>query len=268
VSSPLVSRSSGHTLAVRAGILLTALSLVGATRAAGQVFRFAVDPKASLAWWEVQPNLGHLWATTCPQDPAWQPGEGGASINAMVDRIRRGTPNLTKMSDTSRIPTYPRRVVRSLCTPAVTGELVAADTVTWRGTQGSLTILAERLVTGLDYRDEYARKTIYGADKYPEIHFYIDSITDVHRAPRDTMHAVVHGGFEFRGIRTPMAFPVLARHDGGGLRVQGKVHVPASYLVDLYGISKLALGLSVGTHIWKDLYMGVDVVLRPASGET
>jgi hypothetical protein len=239
----------------------------GSAQASGQQIRFEIDPRASLAWWEVNPNLGHLWGTTCTQDPAWQPGEGG-SINAMVEYIRKQRVLINKLADSSQIPLYPRRVVRSLCTPALKGEVVTADTVTWRGTRGQLTILAEHLKTGLDYRDEYARKTIYDVDRYPEIRFFIDSLVDVKWVTKDTLRAKVEGSFELRGVRTPMAIPVRARFDKGGIRVEGQTHIPAAYLVDLYGVSKLALGLSVGLHVWKDLYMGVDVVLRHASGGT
>ena len=31
---------------------------------------------ASLVWWQVDPHYNHLWSTTCPNDPSWQPGEG------------------------------------------------------------------------------------------------------------------------------------------------------------------------------------------------
>jgi len=71
------------------------------------------------------------------------------------------------------------------------------------------------------------------------------------------------GTLEIRGVRTPMNIPVAARREGGGIRVRGKTHVPAAFLVEKYGISGLALGLSVGLTVWKDLHMGVDVVLRP-----
>lgn len=228
-----------------------------------QQVRLVIDPRTSLAWWEMNPNLSHLWATTCPEDPAWQPGEG-RSIGYMVDYLRRqDAVGSSRLDDPSKIPLYPRKVVRSLCTPAVTGELVADDTVTWRGARGSLVLRAEHLITGLDYRDSYARKSIYGTDKHPEIRFQIDSVVNVRRGAGDTLRADVAGVLEIRGVRTPMVIPVHARQDGGGLRVQGKVAVPAADLVEKYGVSAYALGLSVGLRVWKDLYMGVDVVLKP-----
>ena len=254
---------NGLVPTIHAALVLAAMVAFRPSLALAQV-RYVIDPKASLAWWEINPNLSHLWATTCPQDPAWQPGEG-RSIDAMVDYVRRNKTTATHLSDTTKIPLYPRKVVRSLCTPAVTGEIVAGDTVNWKGLKGEIAVQTKDLVTGLDYRDEYARKAIYATESHPELHFYIDSLVRVRRtAAGDTLHADAVGAFEFRGVRTPMVIPVRAHKDGGGLRVQGQTHVPASTLTETYGISKMALGLSVGLKIWKDLHMGVDVLLRPA----
>ena len=255
-----------RTLAIRGHAVIACLaflvSVVPAV-AVGQQIKLTIDPRTSLAWWEVNPNLSHLWATTCPADPAWQPGEG-RSIGFAVDYLRRGSVSDTKLSDTARIPLYPRKVVRSLCTPAVSGDIVATDTAAWRGVHGVLIVRSQYLVTGLDFRDAYARKAIYGTDKYPEIRFEIDSLVNVRRTTRgDTLRADARGTLEIRGVRTPMVIPVVARREGGGIRVRGKTHVPASFLVEKYGISGLALGLSVGLTVWKDLHMGVDVVLRP-----
>ena len=38
--------------------------------------RWTADKRASLAWWQINPHLNHLWATTCPEEPSWRPGEG------------------------------------------------------------------------------------------------------------------------------------------------------------------------------------------------
>jgi hypothetical protein len=49
----------------------------------------------------------------------------------------------------------------------------------------------------------------------------------------------------------------------GGKRVLAKIRVPAASLVNEFGMSRMALDLGVGTAIWKDLFMGVDLVARP-----
>jgi len=36
-------------------------------------------------------------------------------------------------------------------------------------------------------------------------------------------------------------------------------------LTSVYGLSRFALGLGVTTKIWMDLFMGVDLLLRPAA---
>jgi hypothetical protein len=248
--------------------IATVVSLVlvaAALPAWGQV-RFTIDPKASLAWWQVNPNMSHLWATTCPEDPAWQPGEG-RSIGYMVDYLRRNTADATqtsRLTPHSHIPIYPRKVVRSLCTPAVSGEVTAADTVSWRGVQGDIAIRTENLRTGLDFRDEYARKAIYASDQFPEMRFHIDSLVNVRRMPGDSMVGTAFGTYTFRSVPMAMQIPVRIHRVGGGLRVRGQAFLPAHTLTDTWGISRLALGLSVALNVWRELHFGVDVVLRPA----
>jgi len=53
---------------------LSALLLLAAAPLAAQT-RWVIDRKTSLAWWQMDPHYEHLWATTCPADPSWQPGE-------------------------------------------------------------------------------------------------------------------------------------------------------------------------------------------------
>lgn len=244
---------------------IAVLAMAVGSPAWSQQGRYTIDPRASLAWWEVNPNLSHLWATTCPEDPSWQPGEG-RSIGYAVDYLRRNAASPTKMSDTTKIPLYPRRVVRSLCSPAMSGEITVGDSATLRGVRGEFLIRSEFLKTGLDVRDSYARHAIYETERYPTVRFQIDSAMNVRRGARDSIYADVVGALELRGVRTPMVIPVRVTPVGGGIRVQGKVRVPANDLVAKYGVSAYALGMSVGLHVWKDLFMGVDVVLRPAAG--
>jgi hypothetical protein len=64
-------------------------------------------------------------------------------------------------------------------------------------------------------------------------------------------------------MREPMKAAVRAWPEAGGLRVLAKFRMPASALVEEYGLSRFSLGLGVMTRIWYDLFMGVDLVLRP-----
>src|ERR1700731_1119394 len=101
--------------------LLTAVASVPAQTA------WTVDPKSSLAWWQINPHLGHLWATTCPQEPSWKPGAGrsaGFTVNPALIDPREGA-----MSDTVHVPIYPRHRARPVCTEAVAGRIVLPDTV-------------------------------------------------------------------------------------------------------------------------------------------
>jgi hypothetical protein len=50
----------------------------------------------------------------------------------------------------------------------------------------------------------------------------------------------------------------------GGMRVLGKLRIPAHDLIPVYGVSGLALGLGVGVRIWEHVYMGVDLMMRPS----
>jgi hypothetical protein len=246
-----------------ASALALLLVFGGATAAAAQQVRFTIDPKTSLAWWEMNPNLSHLWATTCTEDPAWQPGEGH-SVSYAVDYLTRHDASPTKLSDTSKIPLYPRRVVRSLCTPAVTGEVVVGDTATWSGVRGTIAVESRALRTGLDFRDAYARKAIYASDQFPEIRIQLDSLVGVRETARgDSIRGRAFGNLEIRGVKLPVTVTVVGTRGAGGVRVQGKTFIPAAHLVETFGVSPYALGMSVGLKAWKELWMGIDIVMRP-----
>ena len=113
------------------------LCLLGSALAQAQgPGRWTVDAKWSLAWWQVDPHLNHLWATTCPAEPSWQPGEGrstGWSVRTGPD-IK--TYSFAAVSDTIHVPLYPRRTARPICKEAVQGHLVVSDSVTGRGASG------------------------------------------------------------------------------------------------------------------------------------
>ena len=78
----------------------------------------------------------------------------------------------------------------------------------------------------------------------------------------DTVTARAVGRFQCRGRGQRMSVPIRIWREAAGLRVVGKFTMPAADLVEVYEISRLALGLGVGTGIWKYLHLGFDVVLR------
>lgn len=223
--------------------------------------RWNVVPKASLAWWQMSPNLNHLWATTCPQEPSWRPGEGrsaGWSISGGVSTSGYG---YAAVPDTINVPLYPRWQARPLCTEAVRGQIVVADTVWGRGVRGEVVVRVEALVTGSEERDAFTRRAILQTSRHPEMRFTIDSVVGVTNHA-DTLRATAVGVFTIREVATPMTAAVTAWPQRGGLRVLGKFRIPAQAMVTEFGLSKYALGLGIGVRIWQDLFMGVDLLLR------
>lgn len=238
---------------------LLALAALAAGVSAGQAQTWSVDSKSSLAWWQLSPHLGHLWATTCPQDPAWQPGESRGAGHVIADSARPEIPLI--QVDDPRVPIFPRKNVAAICSEAVTGTIAVGDASRWGGVRGVVTIKMDQFVNGMPMRDAYARKAVYSSDRFPEVRYYIDSLINVQRG--DTIRGTAVGAMVLRGVRTHIQVPVEAWQVAGGMRVRGKFSIPAPELVSVYGISKYALGLSLGTHIWKTLHLGFDVVLRP-----
>src|SRR6266446_7229452 len=128
--------------AVLVGLIATATAQAQTT--------WTVDRKASLAWWQVSPHLNHLWATTCPEEPSWRPGEGRSSgWKAEVD-VPGGTGNV---DDTVDVPIHPRHKVRSVCRDAVAGAVLLPDSIRWRGARGQVTVRADALLMGEAMRD-------------------------------------------------------------------------------------------------------------------
>jgi YceI-like protein len=249
---PLPRRSS--TLALLAGLVA-----IG-TRGEAQT-RLRVDPRASLAWWQVNPHLNHLWATTCPEEPSWRPGEGRSSGWVIGQTLKPPKHGYAGINDTTIVPLYPRLEATPLCTEAVEGQVLVTDTVRWQGVRGQVTVRAEALITGEERRDNYTHQAVLQTDRYPEITFTIDSVVNVTRQA-DTLRGTAVGVFLLHGVRKPMTAGVRAWPEAGGLRVLAKFRVPAPSLTQEFGLSRFALGLGVTTRIWYDLFMGVDVVLR------
>jgi hypothetical protein len=254
--SPSIAPQLQRALAAALLCLLTAQA-----DAPAQARRWTVDSKASLAWWQMSPNLNHLWATTCPEEPSWRPGEGrsaGWSVAQFgASRIRDAA-----TFDTVNVPLYPRWEARALCTEAVQGYIIVADPVRWRGIRGEVVVKAEALITGNDDRDAYTRGAILQTNRYPEIRFTLDSVVNVTR-DADTLRGSAVGVFTVRGVARRVTTPVKAWPEAGGLRVLAKFRIDADSLVPVYGLSRYALGLGVGTKIWQFLFPGVDLLLHP-----
>lgn len=223
--------------------------------------RWQIDPQASLVWWQIDPHYSHLWATTCPDDPSWQPGEGRGGLGLMVDYMKRPKTVAAGLSD-PRVPLYPRDVVRSLCQQAVHGELAVTDTESWNLIEGEVVVLADSLITGLKMRDKYAREKVLETRRYPEIRFSLEELRDVETG--DTIQATAIGTFTMHGVEQPIEVPVSAWYEEDALRVKGEWKFPAQDLTNVYEMSKWALGMAVTMRRWETVYMGLDLVFRRA----
>jgi hypothetical protein len=242
--------------------LISALLLLAAAPLAAQgggPARWEIERKTSLAWWQMDPHYEHLWATTCPADPSWQPGEG-RDPGQYTDYSWRPKTIAAGRSD-SRIPLFPRFRVRPLCRDAVRGEITATDGAALRGVKGTITLIADSLFTGLEMRDKYARRAVLETARYPEITFTIDSLVDLQRG--DTTRATAVGTLTVHDIARAIRAPVLAWQETAGLRVQAQFSIPAASLTSEFHLSEWALGMGVGMRRWKTLHMGIDVILKP-----
>jgi YceI-like protein len=223
--------------------------------------KWSIKPRESLAWWQVEPNYGHLWATTCPGDPSWSAGESRSSGYNYRDEQVAVTAQLN-----SRIPLFPRGKVTPVCGDAVHGDISIADTVGWKGVSGTIVINSHDLTTGADFRDSYAHKAVLKTNAYPTIEFTIDSLTDV-RVEGDTIRATALGQLLLIGKLHPKGARLVAWKVDGGLRVRGQIQVPAKDMTGSLGLSKFALNMGVVLGRWDTLYMGIDVVLKsPGTG--
>jgi polyisoprenoid-binding protein YceI len=220
--------------------------------------RWVVEPRSSLAWWQIDPHYNHLWATTCPDDPSWQPGEG-RSPGYYIDYLRRPD---TKDNDESdpRVPLYPRRHVRALCRAAVTGVITLSDPTAYNSARGTITIMTDSLVTGLNLRDAFARKQVFQTYTYPHLRFTIDSLVNVQQG--ETIHATAVGTFEIHGTRHTVRAPAKITSEAGGLRVQAQFQERAKALTHEYGLPETALGMGVTIGRWRTVHMGVDLLLK------
>ena len=240
-------------------ILSLALVLLGVSGLGAQSHHMTVDGKTSLAWWQIDPHYEHLWSTTCPADPSWQPGEG-RDPGQYTDYTVRPKTIAADRSD-SRIPLFPRYRVRPVCRQAVSGDVTMDDPARLRGVRGRIVILADSLYTGLRMRDIYERRAVLETGRYPEIIFTLDSLVDVQHG--DTIRATAVGKLTVHGVTEAIRAPVMATHDPAGLRVRTQISMPAPALTEVFLMSKVALSMGVVMKRWKTIHMGVDVVLKP-----
>jgi hypothetical protein len=224
--------------------------------------RWVVDSKSSLAWWQMSPNLNHLWATTCPADRNWRPGESRSSGWHINPRIKLPTYGYGNVEDTVHVPLFPRDTVRPFCVQAVRGEVVVADSVHWTGVHGMVAVESDALITGEAMRDVMMHQALESA-QYPEIQFTLDSLVGVTKQG-DTLRGSAVGTFLLREMPRPIVAAVQVFPDAGGLRVLAKWHIPATDLKELTPMIH-RLGLGVNTQLWKTFFMGADIVFRHAA---
>lgn len=248
---------------VGASTLILCAGVVGALAAqtGGSRGKWAIMPRESLAWWQVEPNYGHLWATTCPGDPSWSAGESRSSGYNYTDEHIAVTAKLN-----SRIPLFPRGKVTPVCGDAVHGDIAISDTVRWRGVSGTISIDAHDLTTGADFRDAYAQKAVLKSNAFPTIDFTIDSLTEL-RVDADTIRATALGTLTIVGKQHTKSARLVAWRVPQGLRVRGQIQVPAKDMTGVMGLSKWALNMGVVLGRWDTLYMGIDIILKsPSAG--
>ena len=243
-------------------VLLLVLMLAGLAAPAvyAQQTTYKVDEKRSLVWWQLDPHFGHLWATTCPNDPSWQPGEGHSGRFG-VNFKKRPKVKTTNVS-AGAFPLFPRDTVRANCRTAVRGSFSTQDVKRFAEMKGIVIATMDSITNGSDSRDLFAKKYIYSSAVYPTVKFTVDSLTNV-RISGDTINAVAVGTFELRGVGSHTRVQVQGVNEPEGLRVRGLWAMAAKELQDRYSISRAVLSMGVGAKLWETLYMGFDLILTP-----
>jgi hypothetical protein len=222
---------------------------------------FALDKSRSLVWWQIDPHFGHLWASSCPKDPSWQPGEGH-SAGHYLNYAARPRISTNKASE-NKIPLFPRRTVRPNCTQAVSGTFTTSDPAGWSNFKGKIIMIPDSIDTGANFRNDFAKKYVYASNKYPTVEFNIDSLSAV-VVKGDTVDAVAVGKLHLRGVQKANRVRVRGVKEPAGLRVRGMFAMPASELRDHFGVSQWAMGAGIGLKLWDTLFMGFDLILTPA----
>jgi hypothetical protein len=209
----------------------------------------------------MSPHLNHLWATTCPEEPSWRPGENRSSGWHIDPSLKLPESQYNNVDDTVNVPLFPRDRVHAVCSEAVQGEILLPDTVTWRGAGGKVTAKADAVITGEAMRDILMHQ-IMEAKKFPEMSFTLDSLMGLTKQGKTFFGRAV-GTLTVRGVETPVTAVVKAFPDGGGMRVLARWRVPATTLLHELIPRLRHIGLGANTNLWHDFFMGADLVFRP-----
>jgi YceI-like domain len=219
--------------------------------------RWTVDAKTSLVWWQMSPHLNHLWATSCPEDRSWRPGENRSPGWHISPRLRLPETGFANVDDTVNVPLFPRDEVEAVCSEAVEGEVLLPDTVTWRGAHAEVSVLSNALISGEAMRDLLMHQ-ILESSRFPRIRFTLDSIVGMRRKEDGYVGNVI-GTLTVRDVAEPITASVKVFPDAGGMRVLAKWRVPSDTLKGW--IPKLkTYSLGANTNLWHDFFMGADLV--------
>jgi hypothetical protein len=244
---------------------LTVLALVlGAAAApASAQTKFKVDGKTSLAFWQMSPNFDHLWATTCPGDPDWRPGDSRTAGWTINPKLKLPSTSFADVEDTVHVPLFPRHVVAPVCVEAVRGEIDVADTVHWQGVHGLVAVQSAALISGSEMNDVLMHR-LMGSTQHPEVIFTLDSLIDV-KTNGDTVSGRAIGTIKIMTYVAPVNAVVEAFHDSAGMRVLTKWLVSISEL-DKMTPSLKYYAMGIQANLWKHFMMGADLVLVPSDG--
>jgi len=222
--------------------------------------RWTVDPKTSLVWWQMSPHLNHLWATTCPEERSWRPGENRSPGWRISPRLKLPKTGYANVDDTVNVPLYPRDEVEAVCSQAVQGEVTLPDTVTWRGASALVTATADALITGEAMRDVLMHEALE-TNRFPKITFTLDSLVGMTKEA-DGMVGSALGTLTIRGVEAPITATVKVFPDAGGMRVLAKWRMMADTLTHKFVPRLRIMGLGGNTNLWHDFFMGADLVFH------
>ena len=230
-----------------------------AVAASAQV-RWTIDPSTSLAWWQVSPHLNHLWATTCPNEPSWRPGDNRAPGWNIRPDLRLPEGGFNNVDDTVHVPLFPRDRVHPVCGEAVRGAIVFPDTVTWRGATGEVKVLGEALVSGEGMRDMLMHASLQ-TNNFPELTFTLDSVVGVTRRGKQLIGTAM-GTLMVRAQPKPIVASIRAFPVPEGMRVLVKWSIDAHDLSSDWTPKLKHLGLGAKTNLWHWFFMGADLVFH------
>ena len=222
--------------------------------------RWTVEPKTSLVWWQISPHLNHLWATTCPEEPSWRPGENRSPGWRINPRLLLPEMGFANVDDTVNVPLFPRDRVRPVCVEAVHGEVLLPDTVTWQGASGKVSAQSEALISGEAMRDVMMHQ-VMATKRYPEIHFALDSLVGLTMQGRMLVGSAF-GVVTICGVPKRVTAAVRAFPEAGGMRVLARWRVSAWELLHDVTPKLRVLSLGLNTNLWHDFFMGADLVFH------